>query len=212
MSAGERVYTSSINDSKYSTVAAWIQAHMLEEPVCSTCSGNANASGEDQLSLEEMATFIQGSGIPNALAGPGSTARDSRPWEEALSGGAARPKLNVSKSHKPDPEVATRFDVDAVIAEVLSLEAFRGFRFSYYPRSNRNLNKLIHVWFHGRRLHLCRHIRFREAIHAQDLEIYIAFPSMPLVKETFLTEDQHALWINEVVLPSLRSILPLMLI
>jgi hypothetical protein len=55
---------------------------------------------------------------------------------------------------------------------------------------------------------MCRHIRFGEAIHAQNLEIYIAFPSMPFIKETFLTKDQHALWINEVVLPSLRSILP----
>ena len=79
MSAGKRVYTSSINDSKYSTAAIWIQAYILEEPVCNTCSGNTDVSSEDQLSLEEMATFIQGSGIPDTLTGPGSTARDSRP-------------------------------------------------------------------------------------------------------------------------------------
>ena len=100
-----------------------------------------------------------------------------------------RPKLNVPKSYKPDPEVVTWFDVNTVITEVLSLEAFRGFQFSYYPRSNRNLNKLIHMWFHGQRLHICRYIRFGEAIYAQDLEIYIIFPFIPLVKETFLTED-----------------------
>jgi hypothetical protein len=113
----------------------------------------------------------------------------------------------MPKSYKPDPEVAIRFDIDAIIIEVLLLKVFRGFWFLYYPRSNRNLNKLIHVWFYGQCLYIYRYIRFGEAIHAQDLEIYIVFPFIPLVKEIFLTEDQYVLWINKVVLPSLRSIL-----
>jgi hypothetical protein len=99
----------------------------------------------------------------------------------------------MAKSYRPDPDRITRFDIDAFIAEAILLEALRGLRFSYYPRSNRNLAKPIHIWFHGRRLHLCRHIRFGEAIHAQDIEIFIAFPNLPLVKETFLTEEQHTL-------------------
>ena len=207
---GKRVYATSANDSKCSTAAAWVQAHMLEEPVCSNCSSDAGLveGGDGGLSLQEMATHIQGLGVPDALAGCGPTTGGSQPWEEALSGGAAPPRLDISKSHQPDLELATRFDIDAVIAEASSLEALRGFRFSYYPRPNRNLQKPIHVWFHGQRLHLCRHIRFGEAIHAQDVQVFIGFPRMPVVKETFLTEEQHALWIDGVVLPSLRSILP----
>lgn len=101
--------------------------------------------GEGELSLQEMTTFIQHTGIPDALVGWGANdGNDSQPWEEALSSGTARPRLNISKSHKPDVEVTMRFDVDAVIAEISSLEAF----------------------------------------------------------------EQHALWIDEVVLPSLRSLLP----
>jgi len=207
---GKRVYTTDVNNSKYSTAAAWVQAHMLEEPVCSSCSRSDGLveQGEDELSLQEMAARIQDLGVPDTLAGSSPVTEGSQPWEEALSGGANPPRLNMSKSHQLDPKLAIRYDVDAVIAEASSLEALRGFRFSYYPRPNRNLGKPIHIWFHGRRLHLCRHLRFGEAIHAQDIEIYIGFPHMPVVKETFLTEEQHALWIDGVVLPSLRKILP----
>ncbi|KAL5351046.1 hypothetical protein ACLOAV_004620 [Pseudogymnoascus australis] len=157
--------------------------------------------------LQEMTTFIRRTGIPDALAGSGVVANDGKPWEEALSGGTARPRLNISRSHEQDVEVTMRFDIDAVIAEVSSLEAFRGLRFSYHPRPSRNLSKPIHVWFHGQRLHQCRHIRFGEAIHAQDIEIFMGFPSLPFVNETFLTQEHHALWIDEVVLLSLRSLL-----
>lgn len=205
MSAGEQVYTSSVNNSKYSTAAAWVQAYILEEPVCNMCSGNTKGDGESDLSLREMTTFFQDLGVPNALVGSNPATTDYQPWEEALSGGVARPKLNLSKSHQPDVDRITRFDVDAVVVEVSSLEALRGFRFSYYPRSNRNLRKPIHMWFHGRRLDRCHYIRFGEAIYTQDIELFIVFPRMPFVKETFLTKEQHALWINEVVLPALRS-------
>lgn len=37
--------------------------------------------------------------------------------------------------------------------------------------------------------------------------VYIAFPRLPLVEETFLTQDQHALRIYGVVLPSSRGTL-----
>ena len=204
-----RDYAPSVNESKYGTAAAWLRAQMLEEPVCSTCSSDlGSAAREDGFSLAEVADHIRGLGVPDALAGSEPPTEDGRPWQEALSGGAERPHLNMAKSHRLDPEPAARFDVDAFIAEATSLEALRGLRFSYYPRPNRNLSKPIHVWFHGRRLHLCRHIRFGEAIHAQDIEVYVGFPNLPLVKETYLTEEQHALWIDGVVLPSLRSVLP----
>lgn len=104
-----RDYAASVNESKYSTAAAWVQAHMLEESVCSTCSGNASKSGEGELSLQEMTTFIRRTGIPDALAGSGVVASDGKPWEEALSGGTARPRLNISKSHEPDGEVTDVF-------------------------------------------------------------------------------------------------------
>ena len=155
-----------------------------------------------------MTTFIQSSSILNTLTGPSSTTRDNRPQEEALSSKAARPKLNIPKSYKPDPEVIIQFDINTIITEVLSLEVFQGFRFLYYPRSNRNLNKPIHIQFYSQRLYMYYYIRFKEVIHTQDLKIYITFPFILLVKETFLTKDQYALQINKVILPSLQSILP----
>ncbi|KJZ69025.1 hypothetical protein HIM_11584 [Hirsutella minnesotensis 3608] len=206
---GKRLRSKTVNNSKYNTAAAWVQAHMLDQPVCDTCLDEAGQVGRDDgLSLQEMATHIRDLGVPDALASSKPAIEGNQPWEEALSGSAAPPRLNMAKSHQPDEEVAAQFDVDAVLAEVSSLQAFRGFRFSYYPRAQRNLQKPIHVQFHGKQLHLCRHIRFGEALFAHDIHIYIAFPRMPLIHETFLTEEQHALWINGVVLPSLRGILP----
>jgi len=92
-----------------------------------------------------MADYIQGLGVPDALAGSEPPRKDSQPWQEALSGGAERLHLNMAKSHQLDPEPITQFDVDAFISKATSLEALRGLRFSYYPRSNRNLNKPIHI-------------------------------------------------------------------
>ncbi|KAH8658902.1 hypothetical protein BGZ61DRAFT_540415 [Ilyonectria robusta] len=206
---GKRLHAETVDNRKYSTAAEWVQAHMLDEPVCNTYLDEAGqVKRDDGLSLQEMATYIQDLGVPDALAGSKPTIEGNQPWEEALSGGAAPPVLNMAKSHQPDEEVAAQFDVDAVLAEVSSLRAFRGFRFSYYPRPQRNLQKPIHMRFHGKQLHLYRHIHFGEALFAHDIHIYIAFPSMLLINETFLTEEQHTLWIDGVVLPLLRSILP----
>jgi hypothetical protein len=78
------------NNSKYSTAAAWVQAHMLEEPVCNACLEEAGQGGEDDgLSLQEMAAHIRDLGVPDALASPKLATEGSQPWEEALSGGAA---------------------------------------------------------------------------------------------------------------------------
>ena len=90
-----------------------------------------------------------------------------------------------------------------MIAEASLLEALRGFCFSYYPQPKQNLAKPIHIWFYSKRLHLCHHICFGKALYAQDIKMFITFPQMLVIKETFLTEEQHALWINKVVLPSL---------
>ena len=54
----------------------------------------------------------------------------------------------------------------------------------------------IPIWFHGQRLHLCRHIRFGDTVHTQDIEVFIGVPSLPLINETFLTEEQHTRWID----------------
>ncbi|KAJ4130630.1 hypothetical protein NW754_009683 [Fusarium falciforme] len=206
---GKRLGAKTANNSKYSTAAAWVQAHMLDEPVCNTCLDEAGqAEIAYGLSLQEMATYIRDLGVPDALANSKPTIEGNQLWEKALSGGAVPPVLSMAKSHQLDEEVTAQFDVDSVLAEVSSLQAFRGFRFSYYPRPQRNLQKPIHVQFHGKQLHLCRHIRFGEALFAHDIHIYIAFPRMPLINETFLTEEQHALWIDGIVLPSLRGILP----
>ncbi|KJZ68270.1 hypothetical protein HIM_12341 [Hirsutella minnesotensis 3608] len=206
---GKRSRAKTVNNSKYNTAAAWVQAHMLDQPVCDACLDETEqVRRADGFSLQEMAAHIRDVGVPDALASSKPIVEGDQPWEEALSGRASPPRLNMAKSHQPDQEVVARFDVDAVVAEVSSLQAFRGFRFSYYPRPQRNLQKPIHVQFHGKQLHLCRHIRFGEALFAHDIHIYVAFPRMPLINETFLTEEQHALWIDGVVLPSLRGILP----
>lgn len=129
-----RDYAPSANESKYSTAAAWVQAQMLEEPVCEQCSKGLPVNDEEnRLGLQGMATFIQDLGVPDALAGSVPVARDNQPWEEALTGGVDCPQLNMAKSHQPDPNLATRFDVDAFIAEATSFEALRGLRFSYHP-------------------------------------------------------------------------------
>ena len=79
---GKRVYATSTNNSKYRTAAAWVQAHMLEEPVCGSCSGAVDAPQRDEgLSLEEMASHIQDMRVPDALAGPTPIVDGSQCWK-----------------------------------------------------------------------------------------------------------------------------------
>ncbi|KJZ68590.1 Trichodiene oxygenase [Hirsutella minnesotensis 3608] len=143
---GKRSRAKTVNNSKYNTAAAWVQAHMLDQPVCDACLDETEqVRRADGFSLQEMAAHIRDVGVPDALASSKPIVEGDQPWEEALSGRASPPRLNMAKSHQPDQEVVARFDVDAVLAEVSSLQAFRGFRFSYYPRPQRNLQKPIHV-------------------------------------------------------------------
>lgn len=193
--------------------AAWIEEHMLQETVCKRCLAGEDLGDADDSSLEDIAEFFRSSGLPDSMTeskhAPLPSAGEDLFWKKVLTGGDCPPKVNIAKSHRVDPDLSVIFDIDAFIAEAASFEAVRGFRFSYYPKAVQNLDKPIHIWFHGRQLHQCRHIRFGEALHAQSFWIYIGFPRMPWVRETYLTEVQHALWIDEVILPSLREVLPL---
>lgn len=190
------------------TAATWIEGHMLEEPVCESCLAGKCFVGAEALSIVEMTYYFRRSGLPNALAVTPSSISIEGLWRKVLTGGDSPPSVEVRKSHAVDADLSMRFDIDAFIAEAASFEAVRGFRFSYHPKPIQNLHKPIHIWFHGRRLHQCRHIRFGEALHGQSFWIYVAFPRMPWTRETYLTHEQHALWIDEIVLPSLRQMLP----
>ncbi|GLI81951.1 hypothetical protein PoHVEF18_010348 [Penicillium ochrochloron] len=189
----------------------WVQQHILYGPTCQECS-HPTVEPQQGLSLAEMTTFIRTSTLPDVLSqGPGSALPPpSDPtWPHVLTGSSDPPPLKPAKSHQPSSGEARRYDIDAFIAEATSLQALRGLRFSYYPKAVNNLQKPIHVWFHGRRLHRCRHIRFGEGLHHQQLWVYIAFPRMPCDGSgTLLTDHQHALWIDRVVLPSIREVMP----
>ncbi|KAJ9634939.1 hypothetical protein H2199_008803 [Coniosporium tulheliwenetii] len=210
--AKERCQGRTISKENERSAAAWIEEHMLEETVCERCLAGEGHGNADDLSLEEMAEFFRSSGLPDSMR---ESKRTPLPltskdllWKKVLTGGDCPRRINIGKSHQVDPDLSVTFDIDAFVAEAASFEALRGFRFSYYPKAVQNLDKPIHIWFHGRQLHQCRHIRFGEALHAQSFWIYIGFPRMPRTRETYLTEVQHALWIDEVVLPSLREVLP----
>src|SRR5437016_11098412 len=161
-----------------------------------------------------MTRFFQDTGLPDSVADirltPSLSPNESDTLlrKTVLTGGENRPYMNIRRSHRIDPDLTSAFDIDAFVGEAASFEAVRGFRFSFYPRPNQNLTKPIHIRFHGRRLDQCRHIRFGEALHAQSFWIYIAFPRIPWKRETYLTEEQHARWIDDVVLPSLGESLP----
>ncbi|KAH7108649.1 hypothetical protein EDB81DRAFT_895543 [Dactylonectria macrodidyma] len=82
---GKRLRVKTVNNSKYSTAAAWVQAHMLDEPVCNTCLDEAGQVGRDDgLSLQEMATYIRDLGVPDALA----SSKPTTEGDQALGGGA----------------------------------------------------------------------------------------------------------------------------
>ncbi|RHZ43884.1 uncharacterized protein CDV56_102013 [Aspergillus thermomutatus] len=129
-------------------------------------------------------------------------------WMHVLAGSPDPPPLHPLKSHQPSAHRGQTYDIDAFMAEATSLQALRGLRFSYYTKAVHNFQKSIHIWFHGRRLNQCQHIRFGEGLHHQQLWLYIAFPHMPYNGNTYLTDRQHALWIDHIVLPSLREIMP----
>ena len=194
------------------TVSAvqWIESHLLRESVCQKCAQPA-VGPTDGKSLNEIVSFFRDTGLPDVLkqAIQISVPPPNHPlWKTVLAGTPSRPSLEIHRSDQHDLSPVRRFDVDAFIAEATSLEALRGLRFSYYPRPMQNLHQPIHISFHGRALHHCRHIRFGEGLYNEHLWVYIAFPQISYSKETYLSKDQHALWIDKIVLPSLREILP----
>ncbi len=135
------------------TAAAGIEEHMLEELVCENCLAGMKLGAADGLSLEEMTELFRTSGLRDSI-------RESKPisppvigeddWKRVLAGGDRPPSISIGNSHEVDPDLSVVFDVDAFIAEAASFEAIRGFRFSYYPKAVQNLDKPLHVWYHGK--------------------------------------------------------------
>lgn len=178
------------------STAHWIEDHLLNEPVCTTCKHPQPELSQDN-SLDRVTAFLRDSGLPDILHQTVSTPvpPPADPlWKNILTGSPNRPNLQLYQSNLHDERPLRRFDIDAFIAEARSFQALKGFRFSYYPRPMQNLHQPIHISFHGRALHQCRHIRFTEGLHDQHLWVYIAFSRMPCSRETYLSEEQHALW------------------
>lgn len=194
------------------SAAQWIENHMIEESTCLKCQQPPVPDTPHKFqSLSDITAFLQETGLPDVLHQP-MEAPIPPPqdplWKKVLTGGPDRPTLNMNLSNRSPLPRIQRFDIDAFIAEARSFQALRGMRFSYYPRPMQNAHKPLHIWFHSQRLHRCRHIRFAEGLHDQHLWVHVAFPRMPWKKETYLSGVQHERWIDQVVLPSLREVLP----
>ncbi|KAJ5882688.1 uncharacterized protein N7473_011122 [Penicillium subrubescens] len=207
---GDRELSLAYSEQVFPSAVEWIERYMGDEPACYRCRAPGLEHGSGW-SMKDMAAWIRQSGLPDIL---NQSISDPLPpphdplWKTVLTGDPSVPPLSACPPHAANHTRNIRFDIDALIAEARSLAVLRELRFSYHPKPMHNVQKSIHVLFHGKQLHQCRHIRFAEGLHDQHLWLYIAFPRLECSRETYLTKSQHALWIDQIVLPSLREVMP----
>ena len=183
------------------------------------CENEENASesgGEPVFSLKQMAEYWQNLGVPDAI---GSTSLPPEAGEEesthvawfpVLSGGDQRPHLRLEKSQHSTPSIRRTWDVDSIISWASCLSINRGLYLSYSPLVTRNIRTNVHVFHQGKALHLIPHFRLGSGRQSPEFGAYIFFPGISHACRTtsYLTKDEHRLWVDRLLLPAIRQVCP----
>ncbi|OCK73043.1 hypothetical protein K432DRAFT_387581, partial [Lepidopterella palustris CBS 459.81] len=155
-------------------------------------------------------------------------------WKALLSGiglgqqtaGHSPPRLSLARSESEHlaatgPVDTTReFDTDSVIFEASSLAVHRlGFRFSLRPLFIHAIKQDQKVTIHGHELHKTKHICIGQGRLSGGFgySCHVFFPNMSMVRRnegsaatteltTFLNNDTYGIWIERIVLPTLREV------
>ena len=132
-----------------------------------------------------------------------------------------RRALSIAKSaevfaqaeQRTEPWVRRSYDVDSFFARVTTLAVhWQGFRLAYCPPYLQTITQDPYVTFQARRIHTTKQLRLGSGVTSAGFgyETYVFFPYMPQrVKGRHATyhvnKEQQQVWIDEIILPALRS-------
>ena len=144
------------------------------------------------------------------------------PWEHLLAGDPAHPpSLDLAGSQilTDDGElpqgvrIDRRWDVDSFLGMATSLAIHRdGVDLAYRPPYLRRISQNPQVTFRGCHLHHTKNLRFGRGMRSGgfNYECHVFFPNMPNRNKDsgHLNDDEQRVWIDELVIPSLRISCP----
>lgn len=105
------------------------------------------------------------------------------------------------------------YDVDSFIARITSLSAhLGGFRLAYRPPFLRRITQNQRVRIDGLEIHKLKQLRLGQgsAAGGYGYDCHVIFPQLPISStgETHLTDREQKEWIDQILLPALRSSCP----
>jgi hypothetical protein len=135
-------------------------------------------------------------------------------WQNLLGGGNPAPALSLSKTQqdfKWDSITATRtWAIDGVLAHITTLAAHKGeFQMTYQSTPVQQLSSNVHI--QGRSVELTKHLYLGcGALAGYEYKSYVLFPHMHCTSKSFayLSHAQQKLWVDNIVLPSVRATCP----
>ena len=154
------------------------------------------------------------------LAFKNASPDDSYPihWKSLLAGGEEeilRLSFPLSEIESPELnyEIQRRWDIDSFIAHAATLGVHRGgFSLSYKPSYLRRIVQNQRVTICGYQVHKLKQLRLGHGLLAGGFgyDCHVFFPHMPLGKgqSTHLSNSAQSIWLDHIVLPSLRATCP----
>jgi len=160
------------------------------------------------------------------------------PWRDLLAGEADNLSLSLAKSEEEflatpgarSLHISRSWDVDSFLARITSLAAFKGgFRLQYKPPYLAGFRRNANATFAGHSVHRLKNIQFGTSLLAQGFgyECHVVFPHMPLkverevrphhiqdihrtevTKDIHLNDEEQRYWIDRIVFPAVRHVLP----
>ena len=170
---------------------------------------------ERVFNLKQMAEYWQSLGVPDAIDStvlPSEAGEEERhvDWFSILSGGEQRPHLCLEMSQENAPSIKRTWDVDSIICWASCLSIIRGLHLSYFPLPTRNLGTNVHVSHQGKALNLIPHLRLGSGRQSPEFDVFVFFPGVSHACRTtsYLTKDEHRLWVDRLLLPAIREVCP----
>src|SRR5271154_5707083 len=141
------------------------------------------------------------------------------PWRSLLAGGEEEDilklslELSESESSNINFRVQRRWDIDSFIAHAPTLGVHRaGFSLAYRPPYLRRIVQNQQVRICGYQVHKLKQLRLGHGLLAGGFgyNCHVFFPNMPIEshQETHLSDRAQSVWIDNIVLPALRSTCP----
>lgn len=182
---------------------------------CENEKNPPESDGERVFNLKQMAEYWQSLGVPDAIDStvlPSEAGEEERhvDWFSILSGGERRPHLCLEMSQENAPSIRRTWDVDSIICWASCLSIIRGLYLSYFPLPTRNLSTNVHVSHQGKALNPIPHLRLGSGRQSPEFDVFVFFPGVSHACRTtsYLTKDEHRLWVDRLLLPAIREVCP----